>query len=458
MFNNILKSLKVLIFANVIVALAVHFVFADNVSFDASVNTAKISLGSAIQLTLTINNAKSSQPIELPKVDGFESRYLGPSTRVSIVNGQYSSSIAYVYTLFPLKTGKFQIPAITTEIEGKTYTSKPIDVEVADTVAAATAPQEEQEYRQPAGLENKIFLTLEVSKTEAYDGEKIPVTIKLFVNGLSARDIQLPEFEHAGFSADEFSKPKQYQQVVGGVMYEVVEFNTNIYPARTGELTLGPANLALNLLYKSSSRSRPSPFGDFGSFFDDDFFNSFFDNYQKHPLVLKSAGLDVRVNPLPAEGKPQDFSGAVGQFDFKTQAGPSSLKVGDPVTLRMTVSGNGDLKNIKMPTLENIEGFKLYDPQIKEENGSKILEQVLIPANEQVKEIPEISFSYFDPEQKKYQTIKQGPFVLKVAGANKEEGLKVVVPAKEKNAPVVSEERPQEQIGRDIIFIKEEAG
>jgi len=430
-----------------------NYVHAQDISFEASVNTNKVSLGAVLRLTLTFNGAQNVQAPELPPIDGFEARYLGPSSQISIINGQYSSSVAHNYNLFPQKVGKFQIPSINVDISGKTFTSDPIDVEVVDTPVSPTYQQDEEQQPTALNIKDKIFITLEIPKTQAYLNEKIPVKIKLFITGASVRDVQYPEFKPSGFVTEEFQKPKQYSQTLGGVLYDVLEFNTDIYPTRTGELTIDPARLSCNILYRSAQRQSP-----FDGFFDNDFFDhdfgGLFGGIEKRPLNLESVDLTLNVLPLPEEGKPENFFGAVGQFSFSAQVSPQNVNTGDPVTLRMAVEGDGNLKTVEMPSLKTGGNFKVYDPQIKEENGKKILEQVVIPTVEGSQQIPMLSFSYFDSQTKTYQTIPQGPFAIEVNKAKQEESFKVVESKSEKP----KEQGFSEDLGRDLIFIKEKPG
>lgn len=424
---------------------------AQDITFEASVSAKQVSLGSLLQLTLTVEGLQKSPPIDLPEIDGFESRYLGPSTRVSIVNGQYSSSVAHIYNLFPLKEGKFQIPSITATIQGQAFSTQPIDVEVTDSPVAASSQLGESNQQQ-VSLEDKVFLVLEASKKSVYLGEKISVTIRLFVTDLSVRDIQLPELDSIGFAFEEYTRPRQYTQTLGGIRYDVVEFNAFIYPTRSGQLTLGPAQLSCSVLYKNPSRRRRSPFDGFDNLFDDDFFGGFFDGVERRPIVLESSNVLIDVLPLPEEGKPGEFSGAVGKFDFSAQVSPSSVNVGDPVTARLKLEGEGNLKAIKMPKFKESKAFKVYEPQIKEENGQKVLEQVLIPKSADTTQIPAIQFSYFDPQSEGYETISRGPFTIEVTKPEGQEDLKVVELSRGQVSSI------PETLGRDLIFIKDKPG
>lgn len=422
-----------------------------DVTFTARVDRKVVPLDSQTQLMLTVTGAQAVSPIKLPLIDGFDVRYLGPATRVSIVNGVQSSSVSFMYNLYPTKTGRFEIPAFAINVDGQMYTSEPISVEVIE--ASATTGQNPAQSAQ--SLAEKVFIVMGTPKAEVYLYERVPLTIKLYVNNLQVKDIQYPEFGHEGFTVEEYQEPRQYEQVIGGIAYRVVEFNTYVYPTREGKLALGPAKLSCNLLIKSSSSQRGEAFE---RLFDDELFDGIFGTYEIRPITVESADLAVTVNPLPAAGRPADFSGAVGRFQFEMTAGPDELKVGDPITVRMTVSGDGNLKTVNMPDIKNFlkdkTAFKLYDPIISEKDGKKVLEQVLIPAHERITEIPAVTFSYFDPQQKKYETVTRGPFPISVKPLAPGEGLKVVglqeTPAQNRTG--------EETLGEDISFIKERLG
>ena len=155
-----------------------------------------MSLDEVLQLTLTFTGVNDNlDPVSLPVLDGFSAKYLGPSTSVSIVNGDYHSERSFIYNLFPNKVGQFQIPPISATIAGQTYTTKPIDVEVFQNSAQAQASNGASDQNQAPSaesLKDKILIMVSVDKTEVYLNERIPLTIKLLVNGVPVRDIQYP--------------------------------------------------------------------------------------------------------------------------------------------------------------------------------------------------------------------------------------------------------------------------
>ena len=415
---------------------------AEDISLTAEVNSNKVSLGSYLQLTVTVNGSASIPEIQLPAIDGFDTEYNGPSTRVSIVNGQYFSSKSFTYSLLPQKTGKFTIPPLVTQINGQSYETQPIEVEVVDSSQEAYSSMP----GEAVSLKDKISIVLRIPKTEVYLNEGLPVKILLLVRDIAVRDIHYPQIEQAGFTMEDF-KDRQYQQIVQGQRVDIVEFDTIIYPNRVGELTIGPVKLDCGLLVQTANAS-----GFNGSLFNDDFFDAFFNRHEKRPITLQSETSTIQVMDLPADGKPQGFSGAVGNFEFEATASPTEVIVGDPVTLKMEINGEGSLRTVEFPEIKDGEKFKVYKPIVKEEEGKKTFEQVVIPKSADVKEIPALSFSYFDVNLNKYRTLTQGPFPI------------TVKPPEEGEQPtVVGMSEPEvtgqpEQLGEDIVFIKTHPG
>lgn len=415
--------------------------FSQEISFQAEVNTNTVSLGSVLQLNLQVEGAQNVSAIDLPEIEGFDVRYLGPSTQVSIINGQYTSSKTFTYSLLPLREGQFHIPSFGITIDGQTYRTQPIDVEVVGSSGSSIAPSNQN---QSKFLKDKIFLVLKTAKQDVYLNERLPVKILLFISDLAVEDVHYPQMEQVGFSLGDYEKPRQYQQLIGGIRYAIIEFDTVIYPTRTGQLSLGPAKIECNLLVKGTSRQR--------SIFDDDFFDAFFNRYEKRPMEVVAQEIQLNVWPLPQEGQPKDFSGAVGEFDFEASVSPTQVQEGDPITLKLKVSGNGNLKAVNLSTIKESEYFKLYDPQVQDDGRTKTLEQVVIPKSTEIKEIPAVEFSYFDTQLKKYRTLRKGPFPMEVTKPDQKEPFKIV------GLQQGIKEVEPEALGRDIVFIKEEPG
>ena len=362
-----------------------------------------------LELTLTVHGAKSEvKDIAMPTIEGFDKRYVGPQTRFFIINGVSSNEHSFVYNLFPSKTGHFQIPSITLSLDGKTLTTKPIDIDVEEKLTQSSDPVDVA-LKQQETIEDKVFLKASLETPKVYVGQKTPLRMKVYVKDLSLQLAAAPSLKPDGFTADATCTMQRSREALNGIAYDTLTFDTNIYPSHAGKIMVGPFQAIGQLIYRIKENS--------------DFFQDFFGKTETRPITLHADPIALEVLDLPAQGQPADFSGAVGKYDFKASVGPTLVKLGDPLTLRMTITGEGPIKSLTMPAL-NDSRFKTYDPQIKDEENSKSHEQVIIPTDPNITEVPALSFSYFDPEQQQYKTISQGPFSIRIVAPSKSEEFK----------------------------------
>jgi hypothetical protein len=432
------------------------FCYAADIRLEATVDRNKIALGEALRLNLAVYGIQNVPAPLLDKIEGFDARYIGPSTMVSIINGVITSSITHAYTLVPLKTGAFTIGPFSIEAQGGTFTSNTITIEVVSAPSGGQPSTGQQASRESSSskineeeLKDRIFLILSAPKRAAYLNENIPLTIKLYVDRIGVRDIEFPELEADDFSVEKFGQPRQYRERLGGVLYDVIEFTSGMFGIKPGEFTLGPAKLRCNLLIRRQNQRSISPSNDDPP---RGFFGDFFGGYEAHPLELRSAGLPVTVLPLPQEGKPDGFDGALGNFRLDVEAAPLQVKAGDPITLKMTVKGEGDLDTVKPPKLQSKDGFKVYDPQVKQNDTEKIFEQVLMPDSEKVVCIPQINFSFFNTKTGQYQILTRPPIPITVTKA--EDGQAKLVESPQSQVSSAQ----KEELGRDIIYLKNSPG
>jgi hypothetical protein len=444
-----MKRILALISAAILLPCAVCS--AKDIAFEATVTRTRVAVGQSIQMNLTFNNTQSIPALDLPAIDGFSSRYVGPSSSMSVVNGVMSSSVAHIYMLQAIKTGKFTLGPFEFEQNGDKYSSNQISIEVLPAAQAQlNAKPQDQQADLSQDLNDRIFVVLEADKKNIFVNETVPLTIRLYVNRLSIRDIQLPDIQHEGISIGQFSQPRQYQDVIAGVMYDVIEFNTTMFGLKPGELKIGPANLKCNLIVRKTSGRQPSS----DDFLDSNVFDNFFGRYETHPLTLNSRSIPVTVLAMPEEGKPAGFTGALGRFSFDVFASPSVVNVGDPITLKATVKGRGNFSTVNIPKIESTKDFKAYEPQIKQEESQKVFEQVIMPMHPDIKEIPAVLFSFFNTDTGAYETITRGPFAITVTKPDKEQQAKIIE-GKQLQAQQVPAD---EKFGRDIIFIKGQEG
>ena len=431
-------------------------VFAADMKFDVSLDRERLALGETAQLGLSFRGTQSMPAPDIGNIDGLEVRYVGPSTMMTVINGQVSSSVTHMYSVQPLRVGKFQIGPFSFKYKNDNYASNMVFLVVTEERAFTQKPQSPpapEPMTEKMNLEDRIFVTLNLDKPTAYVNELIPITVKLYVNQMNVSDIQLPAFSQEGFSKIEFKEPKQYRERMGGLTYDVLEFRTNLYATKPGDYKVGPAKVKCSIVVRkkvSGGAMRDDMFGN-DQALRDSFFDDFLARYQKEPVELKSDEVHLIVSPLPNEGMPKDFSGAVGDYQFIFEASPTKVKTGDPVTVRMSINGTGNFNTVLSPKLEAIDGFKAYEPEVKTQENSKTFTQVLIPMTEKVAQVPKAVFSYFDPIAKEYKTITQGPIALQVEKAKEELPSKVVEPA-------VAPRAEGKEAASDIVYIKEAPG
>lgn len=427
------------------------FAAAGPTAFRAEVDRDRVVLGDAVVLNLVFEGEQNVPAPELPAMDGFQTQYLGPTSQFSMVNGRTNMSVTHRYLLVPQKQGHFEIGPFSVEYEGKTYTSGLLTILVEDAPApqATNAVQGQEPFQlSQASLEKRIFLRLEVQKTDVFQNELIPVSIKLYSDRLPLRVEKLPELTAlTGFSVLDFGQPRQYKEVKDNTSFDVLEFPTHVYASRTGELSLGPARMTpIIVLRKSAANTSGDPFAG-------DFFNSIFSGWEEpYPVNLASEPVTVNVKPLPEQGRPAVFNGAVGTFHLQVMAEPRKVREGDPVTINMAVRGEGNFNSVQVPKLEGTEGFKVYDPKIlSSTEQEKVFEQVILPVSADIRMTPSPVFSFFDPKAQSYQTLTPGAFPLEV---EKQEGASSAVKSEPAFAHMKEkeEERPSVQ---DIVFIKE---
>jgi hypothetical protein len=272
------------------------------------------------------------------------------------------------------------------------------------------------------------FLRLVSPKKEFYVGEMVPVQLKAFFrSGVELRVDGLPRLTSDALAMNKLSdQPARSEQVIGGVPYTVLTWSTAITAVKAGDYQMSvelPTTVTVHQRVQRP-RTRPSnPFGDsfFDQFFNDAFFDNFFGSATQKEVALTSEPRPVKILSLPTEDRPASFAGAVGSFELAAEAAPLQAAAGDPVTLKVKISGSGNFDRANAPALEKNDEWKTYKPSAKfapEDNvgcsGTKTFEQALVPVRSGKLTIPALAFSYFDPESKRYVTRSTQPLSIEV--------------------------------------------
>jgi hypothetical protein len=427
--------------------------FGQDIGIKAFVNRTTIGLNQQFELSVELSGSdanKAPQP-PTPNLDEFAT-YIGTSSsqNIQFINGRMSVSRTFTHHFIADKVGKFEIEPIKLEYKGKTFSTEPISVEI---VKSQTAPQQRgQTNRSTRGdsedLSDLLFLKASVDKKRVYQNEPVIVTYKIYtaVNVSSYGISQLPNT--VGFWSEEFPTPQRptlYDEVVNGRRYKVAEIKkVALFPQGPGTKTLDPLMVEIEVQLKRRRSRRDI----FDSFFDDPFFGL----TRTETRTIRSNPISIEVIPLPQNTKPADFSGAVGNFDITATVDKKEVKTNEAVTLKLKISGTGNIKILPQPKVNFPRDFEVYEPKMSENiqrkgqqiSGSKTFEYVLIPrfAGNQI--IKPVSFSYFDLSTKSYKTLLTDPIEIAVAKGD-EQLIAVGVGASKEDVKF---------IGKDIRFIQ----
>lgn len=399
-------------------------------TLNANLDRETMNVGESATFSLIFFGGSPPRLPEMPAVPGLTFNYVGQSTQFSFINGRSSSTVTHKFLIRASKAGDYTIPEISVTVDGIALSTDPLTLKVlqrGDAVAGA----------DPAG--RPAFLRLIVAKPDVYLGEVVPVEIHLYAR--QGRLKQAPQLTQEGFTVGKMVQQQEARTMVNGQNYNLLVYKTYVSPAKTGQLALGPATLSMAIPHP---QTRVSFFGEPLDWAD---------------LDLASESLTLNVLPLPSANVPPDFSGAVGNFTLSASASTNAVTVGDPITLTVHVAGRGVIESLALSCVEKWRDFKTYPPVTKVEisdpplglQGSKTFEQVVIPENSEIRELPPITFSFFDPDQRAYRTVSRPamPIVVRPNNALQAQPTIVASPAQNPQEP-----RP----ASDIVHLKARPG
>jgi len=378
-------------------------ILSSQVKFDVSVSKSKLGLNERLRVDFVMNqNGDNFSP---PKFENFQI-IGGPnqSIKTSYVNGERSFSKTYSYFLKPLKKGTLKISQASIEIDNETYKSLPIEVTITDSV------------KQPSDAvtqyynDDDIELRALISKGSPFLNEPITVVYKLYykapINISDARETETPKFKDFWSQTIKIPQLKVQREVYKGQNYNVVEWRKVVlYPQRVGELEISP--LSLNLVLDVPTDKR-------------DFFGNVI--YDQTSQLISTGMRRINVKNLPNQGKPDSFTGAVGEFEFDVILNKNSLRATESFQAELKVKGSGNLKLFDLPNILVPNSMELFEPEREElintnlsgMSGSISKLFTVIPRFQGNFPIEEVEFSYFNPETEKYKILKSPRLTIDV--------------------------------------------
>ena len=391
-----------------------------------------LRLGESATCRITIRGGAGAPAPSLPPIPSFDVSSTGTEQNYSITPQGHESSVTYVYRLSPRELGTFTIGPFAYALGNDQVTLPAVEIKVlAPGANAGTSPTQR--------LDDLLFATLTAPRPYVYVQQSFEMTLSIFSQGLNLdREIRLLDFNTAGLRIEGYDELATTREAVNNQIYDVRRFRVRATALTAGGFSLAP-RLRLNVVVPNQRRD---PI--------DSFFGDFFARVQTRPVDVAARPLALEVRDLPAAGRPAGFSGAVGQFTFDVEARPLQLRIGDPVTLTMTLRGSRNMAGLTPPGLDFGDEFKVYEPRLISDAGDasqRIFEQVVIPRSASATNLPSIEFSFFDPYSETYQTLQKGPFTLALDTAGASGPLVFQGSGRPAAAAPTS-------IGHDIVYLK----
>ncbi|MCU7495943.1 MAG: protein BatD [Ignavibacteria bacterium] len=391
-------------------------------SFNATVNSTTVTQNEPFQVSFQFggDDINHLRNFRAPDFKGFEV-LSGPnqSTSMQIINGAVSASLAYSFYIQAPSQGKFTIGSATIDFKGKTLRTKPITITVQKGQPSRSGGRNQNQSAGSQSIGDNVFIRAVADKQRVLKGEQVTITYKLYTRmDISSPQIsKLPTYQ--GFWAEELDGNRVINfttEVVNGKQYHVgVLKRAALFPTQTGQLSVTPFELKIPVVVPRQRRRS-------GDIFDQFFNDPFFNQGQTVEYNAKSNVLKIDVLPLPQQNVPQSFNGAVGSYTFKAEVDKNTVKANEPVSLKLTVSGTGNLNLLELRDLQLPAGFEKYEPKTNVQvnkggsyvSGQKTVEYLLVPRAEGQKVIPPIEFSFYNPSAKRYVTITSQAITINV--------------------------------------------
>ena len=394
------------------------------------IEPSNIEMGDAARLTISAsgNDAPAITP---PMVSGLEFVAIAQSQQVESINGVSNSTTSITYQVIPQQAGVFTIPGVTPGSAPVVLTVNSGHGQGAVTPGGPTPPSTPQTRSGalPAGptqvtANGAAFVRLRLSKHELYVGETIPVDIQVGMrDGFVASLNGLPTLNGDAFTLNPLSsKPQRVEEVIDGKPFTVLTWHSSLAAVKPGTLSLA-IETPLTVRMRTATRPDSGLFGEAGldDIFNDPAFQNFFGASTEKDITVASAPTSFTVLALPTTNRPTDFSGAVGSFSIASDVSDDKAVAGDPVTLRLRVSGSGNFDRVATPMLHDVEHWKTYTPtaQFKAQDdigyrGEKIFEQPVIATQSGTQSLPPLTFSWFDPTDGHYVVARTSPLSVAI--------------------------------------------
>jgi hypothetical protein len=419
-----------------------------NPSISMRVDRDQITVDDQLRLTITIQGGSALTTPDIPPKGNFEVVGQSQGNSIEILNGQMSVTNTFQYVLQPRKAGKFSIGPVKAHIEGKEYTAGPINITVLEggqnlpyqpyggpgfgkpglppgspqitpprPIPIPGGPSPGNEPIQPGGGRPDTFLTAQVDKSEAFVGEQILYTFRLYsAVSLQNAQLKLPEFKD--FISEEIIKERQYEVDLEGRRYAVNEWRLALFPTKKGELSTGIAKVEATVPVRVEPSRNQDPF-----------FRNFPLRRRLENRVFQAGNQRINVKPLPPA--PPDFTGLVGEFKIESSLDQNQIKTGETAHLKVNIRGKGNIRDANLSKLGESSFFKVYpgnpkidiDKTLQGISGKKEFDFALVAQRPGMATVGPLETSYFNPQTKSFEPLTVPEQRILIQGGGSEEPL-----------------------------------
>ena len=400
----------------------------NDIKFEAVLSKAKLGQNERLRVSFEMN--KDGDFFEAPSFENFEV-LMGPSQSISssFINGKRSFSKSYTYVLRPKKQGQLIIDSASITIDNTVYTTDPKTVLVTEPIDNPNAPKTAQDI-----ADESLYLVATLSNDRPYLNQGVLVTYTLYfsprvyINNFIP--VENPTYKNFWSQDLPIKEYETRRTTFRNESFNAVDLKTVVlYPQKSGSLALDPFALELYVQIPTGRRD----------FFGDPIMRS-------ATKTVKAGDLSINVKELPEEGKPLNFSGAVGDFELSVEASRTSLEANESTQIKVKINGKGNLKLLSIPELSLPSALEKYDPEYTDNvrvnregmNGSVTNSYTVVPRYAGSYPVDPLEFTYFDPNSKSYKTLSSDPFDLTVEGSALLPSTSSIAPIAEKNTPVTS--------------------
>ncbi|MGC8830776.1 MAG: BatD family protein [Verrucomicrobiia bacterium] len=367
---------------------AILWIFAAGIHLFAatltvSIDPPTVSVGETAILNLMFEGGVPDGNVKMPEVENLDFQFTGQSSRQIIINNRVSSQYVISYAVTSQKEGEYTIPSIVATVGGQRVASQPIKFVVAKA--------------DNRDIERFARLRLSVSRDRVRIGEPFYVEIRLLF--LAMNGAEQPQLASDGFTIGKFAQNESHT-IEDGRSWRLITLKTFAIALKPGDLTIGPASMKVTIPARLER-----------NFFGETIVASW------RTVILTTPSYKIKAEPLPSMDVPPQFNGAIGVYNMSVSVAPTNIAVGDPITVKITISGRGPIESLSLPEQPQWSEFKVYPPTSKVEltdqfglAGSKTFEQVVVAKSTETRELPPFTFAYFDTDKQQYQVLK-GPTV-----------------------------------------------